>query len=1365
MARKSIKRKISQSSKRKYWDKLITGFDTSAKLWLEGFDISENQAKTKKNNFKIDKIIVKKKKFSDLKQFLKKYKLTMSTVIQGAWSILLMRYSRTDDIIYGIAHVAKITKQINISDPVLPTRSTIRENESILEFLKSLQEQFEQHKKNASGFKISDREDIYQNLFHYLFLHRSSKNKFKKQKLNLEKFGIALSLQYETQIKIDFIYNTSQYTKKSILNLKNHFDIILDKIIKTPLEDITHFSILNKIEKFNLLNKWSKPYYEDMPELDNSICIHHVFTKKAQEFPTNIAVSNGEITLTYAELNNLSNRLAQHLQNLGIEPFQHIAVLMERTPALLVAMLAIYKLGAVYVPLNPKYPDDRIQFILEDCMASVILVNNHDRIPSHLKEKAIILNDQYDLIQDISPIEVSAKITADRIAYIIYTSGTTGQPKGVMIRHISVVNFIYWYQVFFKISELDRASQFASQAFDSFFCETIPFLCSGSSVHIIDDHTKLSPTSFLSWIATLGITVLDLPTAYAQVLFTLPWPENSKVRLLKIGGESLSSYPEKQFSFDIWNIYGPTEATIEATYVKIYEKNAPTDSTIIRHIPPPIGKPIANSEIYVVDAHLEPVPIGDVGELLIGGVNLSAGYLNRKELTREKFIRNFFSSDSEAKLYRTGDLVRWLEDGNIEFVGRVDHQIKIRGFRIELSEIESSIHRYPDVKEVVVLAKESIAGQKNLVAYLVPNLDKLRIPYHERCLVGISDIQFVEANIDDISKNGVAITSFTEKLAINQKVRLSFKLPGASDTQWLTGRIIWQLDQRAGIEFEMNDRQKHLLEKSINYYLATHNLMETIRSAATKRSVREALKKKLPDYMIPSVFSVLPEFPLTFNGKIDWKALPPPQDFERLLDRKYVAPRTETETIITDIWKKVLNLNEISITDNFFDIGGSSLLVSQLSVLLLNQFKISIPPKIFFDFPFIPILAEYIDSRGEAVNFRSNIQDEISHDSILNDNIIPANKHYDFKKPRGILLTGAAGFLGIFLLRELLKQTDAKIYCIIRKGEFESAAKRLIANVHRFELEEEISLSNRRIIIIDGDISLDRFGVPTELYENMSNNIDSIFHCGAQVNTMSSYTNLRSSNVQGTLEVIKFAVHNVDKAIHYISTLSAAYQLDNRGFYAEEFPDANLNKLTGGYAISKWVSERLLTQLKNRGLPVSIYRSGYILGQSDTGITNYNDSLLLLIKGCIQLGFAPNWKEKINILPVDFVSKITVAIALHEPEQSHVYHIDHPHGILWNDLISWFNNYGYTIKKCSHHEWIAMLTHITPDNALYHFLPYYLSLADEPMTPETGMDNTKRALKEMSIYFPNISDHLLQLYTNYLCRTNFYPTPEKMKNI
>lgn len=1353
-----------------YWEKLIANFYSHSKMWLEDYDTKKL---SDEHRYFQKQIGITDDLSASIHAFCKKEKLSLFTLINSAWALLLNRYATSDDIIYGIGEFESDDdlKVIHSAPPLLPVRSTIHEEETIFNYLKILDKELKNNiKKSGSYAYFLEKNDIFQNMFNYLMLYQKKENhddvtnkNFKKIEITPETFPLVFIFQSESPLKLILLCNEAKFTQESAERLTEHFQVILEKMIEDPEQNVAHYSILTKHEKQELLKNQTK-VKKSISQLNN-VSIHDLFNYQVKKSPQYIAVVHDDKIYTYKQLNDISNQIAHLLTQKNIRRGDIVAVLMERTPLLIITMLAAFKIGATYLPIDPRYTDEHIEYILNDCGTRLILVNNTHRLPKELVYKAVIIDNNLAAIKHFPEQFPTSKLSiADQLAYVIYTSGTTGQPKGVMIKQESLVHLAKWYKICFDITERDRSSQFASQGFDKFFSEVIPFLIAGASIHIVNDLIKFSPSAFLAWLVKEKITFCDLPTTYAHVLFNETWPDKLSLRIVKLGGDTLTHYPTQKFTFDIWNTYGPAEATIETTYIKIYQANSDPNETTPPHSRPPIGKPLSNSELFVVDQHIELTPIGSVGELLIGGINLAAGYLHRPQLTHDKFIKNPFSNNADSKLYRTGDLVRRLNDGNFEFIGRMDHQVKISGYQVDLNEVEIALHEYSDINEVVVLSKELVNGQKTLIAYLVPNLNRVRIPYQERCLIALDDYHFLQTLTEDISKAGVAITGSIEELKIGQHIKLNFKLPGFNEEKWLTGKIIWQSNQHAGIHFDQTESQVALLQKSIQYYLSTHNLMETLQSSAAKRSLRSALKKKLPIHMIPTIFSTLSQFPLTFNGKVDWNSLPPPKDFERILDRNHVEPRNSTETEIYHIWQEILERKIISITDNFFDLGGNSRLIATLSVKILQKFNVALPEKILFDLPLIPIMAEYIDSHGKNYTYKLSMQDDIQRDAILHDDIIPHKSCSSLlSQPDGILLTGVSGFLGIFLLKELLNQTEAKIYCLIRRGKFENISTRLFNNIERYNLSHDISLTNRRIVMIQSDIGNDQFGLPVELYNNLSKKIDLIYHCGAQINTVTSYTQLRTSNVQGTLEMIKFALKQFDKPIHYISTLATANKLDENGHLLEDFPDANASQISGGYTTSKWISERLLTQAKNRGLPVSIYRCGYIWGQSDSGVTNMNDALLLLIKGCIQSGFAPDWNERITLLPVDFVSKIIVGASLNQNDKSGVFHIDHPTGIAWSDLIAWLNNYGYHIKTYSHHEWLQKLMEINPENAIYPFLPRLLSEKNAPQSPLIEMNNTLHVLDHVQLAYPEINNRLLSIYFRYLCEVGFLPEPENKR--
>lgn len=1268
--------------------------------------------------------------------------------ITTVYLLLLHRLSTTNEIhcLRFKGHIDE--KNLTLSSPKKTLLSRIDEKTTMAMILELLSQ------------KTKKIKDMFTDIQpRYAIILPTDKKALKAKEIDLHAFALNFVPGEKHQDKLQFIYNKNYFDKASIKYIENHLNILLLSLCHAePNSPVVKLNLLTPEEEKNILHTWSSPYH-NIFTLQSASCVQETIACHAKNTPQKIAVKHNDNSLTYEELHFASDCLATHIVSRGVNVGDPVCVFMERGIELIIVMIALFKAGAIFVPINPKNPEDRIEFQLNDTKSRFVMTNINSNLPGKFQDLAWIITPTL-LNEPYEDMMLPEKNT-DRPAYIIYTSGTTGTPKGVFITHEGLNNLSLWYQHYLNIHAEDVVSQFASQGFDTFFCETVPTLYVGACIAIVDDVIKLTPDLFFSWLSLNRITICDIPTAYAQFLFTLAWPGDIALRFIKFGGEAITRLPDTLFSFDLYNIYGPSECTVEATYFKLYDAKLKKYYAEPGH-PASIGKPLANAYAYILDQYGMPAPMGVAGELLIGGACVSPGYYNRLDLTEKKFVHCAHHPHEQEKFYRTGDLAKWLDDGNIEFIGRSDNQVKIRGYRIELSDIENAIGSHSDVGEVLVLAKENINGDKSLVAYVVPNMDRERYLYQERCLITHDETNFIEGVTEDISKHGIAIAGISEKFTVGQKINLHLKLPGFNGTKVLMARLVWQKENRSGFAFEVDTETQDIINKSIEFYLSNHNIMELVLNASAKRSLKRALKSRLPEYMIPSTFVNLLEFPLTLNGKIDVKSLPQPDAFAKTLEKKYVAAKTPTEKQLAALWEKILNKSPISMTDNFFDLGGTSLTAAQLSVEMDQTFNIAIPANVLFELAYVPILAEYIDNRGKSYSTETNTQLAINQDKTLPAFIQPLKEYSkSLNSPKHIFLTGSGGFLGIFFLEHLLKTTSAKIYCLIRQGDFESAAKRLMSTASKFGIDNEVSLSERRIVAIPGDLSFDHFGLSKNQYQSLCEKVDLIIHCGAQVNIMASYQNMRGSNVLGTLEILKLATTSHDKPIHYISTLSSAYLKNEQGALIEDFPTLTYHDLFGGYAVSKWVSEVLLTQAKDRGLPVTLYRSGYIFGDSKSGICSTNDALLMLIKGCILLGYAPTMNERITLLPVDFVSHAISAIALTQGKHSDVYHIDHPTGIMWPDLVHWFNQQGYTITLISLREWKEKLKKINRDNPLYPFLPYYLALPDDYQSPPVATEKTKNRLEQVSLDFPRIDDALLKLYLRKLQSMGFFTIPEK----
>jgi amino acid adenylation domain-containing protein len=512
------------------------------------------------------------------------------------------------------------------------------------------------------------------------------------------------------------IYSTDLFDRATITRMLGHFQTLLENIVANPEQGIANLSILSESELHQLLVEWNNTQ-TDYPQHK---CIHHLFESIAEGSPDAIAVVFEDRNYTYRELNIRSNQLARYLQKQGVGADVLVGLCVERSLEMLVGMLGILKAGGAYVPLDPSYPVERLSFMLEDAQAPVVLTQQRcvDRLEK-INSQVICLDKDWEIISQESEANLISNVTENNLAYVIYTSGTTGKPKGVQIEHRSLVNLASWHQKAFAVSPLDRVTQVAGVAFDACVWEIWPYLSAGASIYFPDDETRRSPEKMRDFLLSKAITISFLPTPLAEKFLLLDWPNDAPLRILLTGGDKLHQYPLPSHPFQVVNNYGPTENAVVTTSGIV---------SVSKHdVLPTIGRPIANTQLYVLDAYLQPVPIGVAGELYISGDGLAREYLNRRELTVERFIPNPFISyrdarNSISKIYKTGDLVRYRADGNIEFLGRLDDQVKIRGYRIELGEIEAILSQHPSVVQTVAIAPEN-AGETRLLAYVVLTAD------------------------------------------------------------------------------------------------------------------------------------------------------------------------------------------------------------------------------------------------------------------------------------------------------------------------------------------------------------------------------------------------------------------------------------------------------------------------------------------------------------------------------------------------------------------------------------------------------------------------------------------------------------------
>ena len=504
--------------------------------------------------------------------------------------------------------------------------------------------------------------------------------------------GLSASLQYDTDI----------FDAATITRMAEHYQQLLEGIVAAPEERVCSLPMVTATERHQLLAEWNRTE----AEYPRDKCIHQLFEAQAERSPDAIAVVSDHEQLTYGELDQRANQLAHHLRSLDVGLETLVAICVERSVEMLVGLLGILKAGAAYVPLDPSYPLSRLTSMLEDSQAPVVITQ--ERLVHVLPARGqhlICLDRDWETIARQSGDKLSDDVKPGNLAYMIYTSGSTGQPKGVQIEHGSLLNLIFWHLETYGILPSDRASQLAGLGFDASVWEVWPYLAAGASIYLPDEETRISPLKLRDWMVAQNITVSFLPTPLAESLLSAEWPESAALRFLLTGGDRLSVHPPPSLNFKLVNHYGPTESTVVATATAV----APMDEALTL---PPIGRPIANTEVYLLDQNYEPVPIGVAAELYLGGQGLARGYLNQPEMTAERFIPHPYSAAAGGRLYRTGDLARYLADGELEFLGRRDQQVKLRGFRIELGEIEAALSGHEAVSEAVVIVTGSAEEQR-----------------------------------------------------------------------------------------------------------------------------------------------------------------------------------------------------------------------------------------------------------------------------------------------------------------------------------------------------------------------------------------------------------------------------------------------------------------------------------------------------------------------------------------------------------------------------------------------------------------------------------------------------------------------------
>jgi len=1117
--------------------------------------------------------------FKAIEDFCRQHNITPAHLTLAATFYALSRFTNNEQLC--ITTISNGRSDLRISNTVgmfvntLALSATIGE-QTVHEFLDETSKQFDEtlrHEKYPFAQIAADYDLSVEIMFAYQ-MGVIDEYKFKGQTIAIEsmesdtpKFRIAFYIQeMNGKPSVCIEYDNGRYSRDLMQHLAQSICNAAKAFIRQPEMKLQKVSLLDAEQTAVLdnFNQTEVPY-------DDTQTIVSLFRRQVEQTPDNMAVVYHDKHYTYKEVDEISERIAAYVSEkvkVRSEKCEDIvvSVLIPRCEWMAIASLGVLKAGCAYQPLDPSYPADRLNFMMQDANAKLLIADEELRpIVDEYKGEVLLTKDIEKLpappLGEVGRGALNSQLKPDSLFIMLYTSGSTGTPKGCQLEHGNLVAFCHWYQRQYGLTANDRVAAYASYGFDACMMDLYPALTCGACVHIIGDDIRLNLPDLNDYFNREDITHSFITTQVGYQFATNV--ENHSLRCFAVGGEKLSAL-NPPTNYKMYNGYGPTECTIFTTnyWVKDYELDIP------------IGKPLDNLKLYIVDKQFNRLPVGAMGELWVAGPQVSRGYLNRPEKTAETYIDNPFitingkPSTVNAKysrVYRTGDIVRYLPDGNIQFVGRKDGQVKIRGFRIELKEVEAVIRQFPGIKDVTVQAFEYENGGKYIAAYVV-------------------------------SDNQVDI-------------------------------------------------------KALNAFIG----------------------QQKPPYMIPAATMQIDAIPLNQNQKVNRKALPAP--VIQAADHEYVEPANDVERLFCKIYADILSMDKIGATDNFFELGGTSLMVTRVIIeadkaghhIAYGDVFANPTPRLLSIF----ITGDAVDEDEDARNYNYG-----AINTLLEGNTLDAFRHGE-KQPIGnVLLTGATGFLGIHVLKELIDREDVPvIWCMVRGENDEKAERRLKGLLFYYFSKNYSELFGTRLRIINGDVTQDINSQLSSLNSQLS--IDTVFNCAAVVKHFSKGTEIEDVNVGGAVNCVKFCLQNGAKLIH-VSTYSTG-GLSINGIPSEDtvYTEQKLyfgQNLTNQYVHSKFMSERIVLEaIALHKLNAKVMRVGNLAPRSTDGEFQINfqtNSAMGRIRVYDMLECYPYelTDAPMEFSPIDQTAKAIVTLS-QTPKECCLFHPYNNHFVHFGDVL------------------------------------------------------------------------------------------------